>query len=129
IGKKEKIKKKRYMPDLLENIAKETFSRKLALTLSETGTIDYGNEEIEQQILVFLNSIEEEGQNDIEEVERNTIKQEPELKEKEVIKEEKKEKQHTINEILKEAQGAKGTKNKSIKEVRQEDSLELEDEK
>ncbi|CAG8787974.1 15023_t:CDS:2, partial [Gigaspora margarita] len=62
----------------LENIAKETFSRKLALTLSKTGTIDYGNEEIEQQILVFLN---------------------------------------------------KGIKDKDTKKVRQEDSLELEDEK
>ncbi|RIB21214.1 hypothetical protein C2G38_2177236 [Gigaspora rosea] len=59
IGKKKKVKKKQFTPDLLENIAKETFSRKLALTLSETGTIDYRNKEIEQQILAFLNSIEE----------------------------------------------------------------------
>ncbi|CAG8751142.1 36061_t:CDS:2, partial [Gigaspora margarita] len=124
-----KIKKKRCTSDLLENIAKETFSRKLALTLSKTGTIDYGNEEIEQQILAFLNSIKEEGQKSIEEAERNTIKQEPELKRKKVIKEEEKEKQHTINEILKEAQEVEGMKNKDIKEVRQEDSLELENEK
>ncbi|CAG8837742.1 39577_t:CDS:2, partial [Gigaspora margarita] len=88
---KEKIKKKRCMPDLLENIAKETFSRKLALTLLETRTIDYSNEKIEQQILAFLNNIEKEGQN--------------------------------------EAQGAEDIKDKDIKEVRQEDSLELKDEK
>ncbi|CAG8844518.1 33135_t:CDS:1, partial [Gigaspora margarita] len=44
---KEKVKKKRYTPDLLEDIAKETFSRKLVLTLSEAETIDYGNEKIE----------------------------------------------------------------------------------
>ncbi|CAG8832289.1 32794_t:CDS:2, partial [Gigaspora margarita] len=73
---------------LLENIAKETFSRKLALTLSETETIDYGNKKIEQQILAFLNSIEEEGQNRAEDI-----------------------------------------KDKDIKKVRQEDSLELKDEK
>ncbi|CAG8815610.1 28996_t:CDS:1, partial [Gigaspora margarita] len=53
------------------NIAKETFSRKLALTLSEIGTKDYSNEKIEQQILAFLNSIEEESQNDIEETEKH----------------------------------------------------------
>ncbi|CAG8840493.1 18432_t:CDS:2, partial [Gigaspora margarita] len=110
---KEKIKKKHYTSDLLENIAKETFSKKLALTLSKTGSIDYRNEKIEQQILAFLNSIEEEGQSNIEIMERNTIKQEPELKRKEVIKKEE-EKQHT---------------DKDTNKVRQEDRLEPEDEK
>ncbi|CAG8833595.1 23121_t:CDS:2, partial [Gigaspora margarita] len=110
-------------------IAKETFSRKLVLILSEIGTIDYRNKKIEQQILVFLNSIEEEGQSNIEEAERNTIKQESELKKKEVIKEEKEEKQHTVNEILKEAQGAKSVKNKDTKKVKQEDRLEPKDKK
>ncbi|CAG8797745.1 42947_t:CDS:2, partial [Gigaspora margarita] len=103
---KEKIKKKCCTPDLLEDIAKETFSRRLALTF-----------------------IEEKGQNDIEEAERNTIKQEPELKRKEVIKKEEEEKQYTINKILKEAQGVEGMKNKNTKKVRQEDRLEPEDEK
>ncbi|CAG8818576.1 12499_t:CDS:2, partial [Gigaspora margarita] len=108
IGKKKKIKKKHHMPDFLEDIAKETFSRKLALILSESKTIDYGNKKIEQQILIFLNSIKEEGQ---------------------MIKEEEEEKQYTINKILKEAQGAEGMKNKNTKKVRQEDRLEPEDEK
>ncbi|CAG8483833.1 43910_t:CDS:2, partial [Gigaspora margarita] len=102
IGKKEKIKKKYYTLDLLEDIAKETFT--------------------------FLNSIKKKGHSDTEEAERNTIKQEPKLKRKEVIKEKEEEKQHTIKELLKETQGAESTKNKDTKKIRQEDRLEPEDE-
>ncbi|CAG8812032.1 41097_t:CDS:2, partial [Gigaspora margarita] len=107
IGKKEKIKKKRYISDLLENIGKETFSRKLALTF-----------------------IKEEGQSDIEKTERNTIKQKPEFKKKGVIKkEEEKEKQYTVNELPKEDQGSEGMKDKDTKKIRQEDRLEPENKK
>ncbi|CAG8753969.1 9059_t:CDS:2 [Gigaspora margarita] len=69
---------------ILKNITKETFSRKLALTLLETGTINYENKEIEEQILAFLNrsSIKKERDQESYKLEELAQKLVEEIKEK-----------------------------------------------
>ena len=51
-------------PTLLSEFMKpklrESFSRKLALTISETGILDYGNSELEDIIKSFIETFEQE---------------------------------------------------------------------